>query len=317
MKKDFAMLFIIDKWLVATKEMTADCRGWYLNLILHQYDKGDLPNDIEELANLADVRFSEYLRFQQVFQQVLQHKFKLKDNGRLANDFANEILKSRELFKSKRSDAGKMSSILKKARIICADEEFLKQVKIGFDINVDSTHVSDLLQHMFQLYKDRDRNKDIDKPLRRRVEGDKGLEKIKMESDTEQVFEALQEKFGIGEYKNITLFKELHCFCMVLQSKQQIPHFIEQFKAYQTYKAKAQEKTHNFKGFIGTIENSFEDGGWCADNWVHRLNNYKDNGKQTTDYGKLKADSVERMAAIVRSKHGNGNQQPVEGDSGA
>lgn len=304
------MLFIIDKWLVATKEMTADCRGWYLNLILHQYDKGDLPSDIEELANLADVRFSEYVRFQQVFQQVLQHKFKQKENGRLANDFANEILKSRELFKSKRSDAGKMSSILKKARTICNDEEFLRMVKVGFDVNVDVTHVKDLLQHMFQLYKDRDRNKDRDKPLRRRTEEEEIPEKPKMNQDTEQVFEALQEKFGIGEYKNITLFKELHSFCMVLQSKKQIPHFIEQFKAYQTYKAKAQEKTHNFKGFIGTIENGFEDGGWCADNWEHKLNNFKDNGKQATDYGKLKTDSAERMAAIIRDKHGSGNQQP-------
>ncbi len=71
--KDPAVLFYIDSWLVSTKEMQADARGWYLNLILHQYDKGSLPIDIEELANLADVRFSEYEKFKKTFQQVLQH----------------------------------------------------------------------------------------------------------------------------------------------------------------------------------------------------------------------------------------------------
>lgn len=72
MSKDPAALLYIDNWLISTKEMKADERGWYLNLILHQYDKGDLPNDIEELANMADVRISEYSRFEQAWEQVLK-----------------------------------------------------------------------------------------------------------------------------------------------------------------------------------------------------------------------------------------------------
>lgn len=161
MEKDFAMLFVIDKWLLATKEMTAECRGWYLNLILHQYDKSDLPDDVEELANLADVRFSEFNKFQQVWQQVLQQKFNKQANGRLTNAYADQILKSRETFKAKRSDAGKWSSVMKKARIISKNKAFLDYVKTNFDLNTCSTDVQHMLEHLFQLYRNRDINKDI------------------------------------------------------------------------------------------------------------------------------------------------------------
>ncbi len=110
--KDPAALLYIDKWFLATKEMKAHCRGWYLNLILHQFDKTDLPNDIEELANLADVRMSEYQVFEQVFEQVLSKHFELNEKGRLENAFAKEILRKREIFKGKRSTAGKTSYIV-------------------------------------------------------------------------------------------------------------------------------------------------------------------------------------------------------------
>lgn len=171
--------------------------------------------------------------------------------------------------------------------------------------NISSTYVKHMVNEDVNEndIDNKDKGKGVGKPLR--------------EPETEEVFEALQTHFDISEMNQFNLFRELDSFCMVLQSKKQIPYFIQQFKAYQDYKKKAQEKTHNFKGFIGTIENGFEDGGWCADNWVHKLNNFKENGKQTTDYGKLKADSADRMATIIRKNHGNGNQQPVEGDSGA
>ena len=75
MGKDPAALMYIDTWLTSTAEMDADVRGWYLNLILHNYDKNDLPNDIEKLAVLAGVKFSEFKRFEQVFKQVFEQRF--------------------------------------------------------------------------------------------------------------------------------------------------------------------------------------------------------------------------------------------------
>ena len=111
--KDPAILLYKDKWLIATKGMKADCKGWYLNLIIFQHDLGDLPNDLDELSVLCDVRPSEYSRFEQVFEQVLRQKFELNDRGRLENSFAREILQNREKFIKKRSDAGKISYIKK------------------------------------------------------------------------------------------------------------------------------------------------------------------------------------------------------------
>jgi hypothetical protein len=157
MPKDPAVLFFIAKWLVATKEMKADCRGWYLNLVLHQFDKGDLPNDVEELANLADVRISEYTIFQQTWQHVLQHKFKQNSNGRLENSYAAEILKGREQFKEKRSEAGKMSVFVKYIRAnLCADEnviQFIKKNTDLTDIDVSDQHMlKQVFEQKHQLY---------------------------------------------------------------------------------------------------------------------------------------------------------------------
>ncbi|WP_153799052.1 DUF1376 domain-containing protein [Foetidibacter luteolus] len=151
MAKDPAALLYIDKWFVATKEMKADCRGWYLNLILHQFDKGDLPNDVEELANLADVRISEYQQFQQVWEQVLKHKFQQNGNNRLANAFAKQILANREVYKEKRGHAGKISAFCKYVRKhLCQDENiiFLAKQNIDFD-NVGELDAN-TIQHLFQ-----------------------------------------------------------------------------------------------------------------------------------------------------------------------
>lgn len=165
MAKDPAALFYIAKWLVATKGMKADCRGWFLNLILHQFDKGELPNDIEELANYADVRVSEYERFQQVWQQVLQHKFKQNSNGDLENGIAKEIIKGREQFKDKRSEAGKMSVFVKYIRAnLCADENVIQFIKKNTDLSGVDVSDQHMLKQVFeqkhQLYINVNINKD-------------------------------------------------------------------------------------------------------------------------------------------------------------
>lgn len=91
--KDPAALLYIDSWRTSTTEMDAITRAYYMDLLLHQYDKGSLPNNIEELANICRVRFSEFEQFKQVFEQVLKQKFKENENGRLENDFASEIIR--------------------------------------------------------------------------------------------------------------------------------------------------------------------------------------------------------------------------------
>lgn len=166
MAKDPAALLFIDNWLVSTKEMKADERGWYLNLVLHQYDKGDLPNDVEELANLADVRFSEYESFKQKWEQVLKHKFELNENGRLENPKAKEVIRKREDFKDKRSLSGKIGYVVKVAmkELNATDEQvnFIKD-NINFEeIDIKNKQVlKQMLKQTIKLYINGDGNKPL------------------------------------------------------------------------------------------------------------------------------------------------------------
>lgn len=154
--RDPAILLYKDKWLIATKGMRADAKGWYLNLIIYQHDIGSLPNDIEELANLCDVRFSEFEQFKQVFEQVLSHKFELNSDNRLENAFAREIIHSRETFKEKRSGAGKLSYVLKYFRKHFKyksgfEEWFKHNVDIDFDIKNEQV-LKQVFKQNFELY---------------------------------------------------------------------------------------------------------------------------------------------------------------------
>jgi hypothetical protein len=167
--KDPAALLYIDTWLSSTAGMDADCRGWYLNLLLHQYDKGELPNDIETLAVLANVKFSEFERFKQVFEQVLKQKFIQNEKGNLENPNASEIIRKRQTFKEKRTTSGTIGYIVKVAKEISTKEGYINFVKDNIDLektDIKNKQVlKQVLKQMFKLYinGDGDENKDIDK----------------------------------------------------------------------------------------------------------------------------------------------------------
>ena len=176
--KDPAALLYIDNWLVSTKCMKADERGWYLNLVLHQYDKGELPYDIEELANLADVRISEFERFKQAWEQVLKHKFKQNENGNLENPNAKEIIRRRENFKDKRSASGKIGYIVKFAiNKLNATQEQIEFIKSNINIDeIDTKNeqvLKQMLEQIIKLYINGDKDKDINKDIDKGVQGDK------------------------------------------------------------------------------------------------------------------------------------------------
>lgn len=183
MSKDPAVLFYINDWLTSTAEMDADVRGWYLNLLLHNYDKTDLPNDVEKLAVLCNVKFSEYERFKQVFEQVLKQKFEQTENNRLTNLRTNDILKNREIFKDKRSNAGKVSYVMKylaknynKEYRIKALKEYVKD---NFDYNIDLKNeqvLKQVFEQVFELYRnENESNNSLDNNIELRNENFKKL----------------------------------------------------------------------------------------------------------------------------------------------
>lgn len=168
MKKDPAVLFYVNDWLTSTASMDADTRGWYINLILHNYDKKTLPNDIEKLAVLAGVKFSEFERFKQVFEQVFKHKFEQIDEENLSNLKISTLIQNREFFQSKRSDAGKVSYIMRymaknynKQYKIKALKDYVKD---NFDYSIDLKNeqmLKQVFEHLFELYRNENINSNI------------------------------------------------------------------------------------------------------------------------------------------------------------
>lgn len=163
--KDPAALFYIANFLVATAEMKGDCTGWYTRLILHQFDKKSLPNDLEELANLANVRSSEFDTFQQVWQQVLKQRFEVLPTGRLQDAEAAEIIRAREGYIDKRAAAGRKSAFIKMIRReLCQDENVIHFIKTNLkDEQIetkDQQVLKQVYRQMLQLYINIDINKE-------------------------------------------------------------------------------------------------------------------------------------------------------------
>ena len=213
--KDPAVLFYIADWLKSTAEMDADVRGWYLNLILHNYDKKDLPNDIEKLAVLCGVKFSEYKRFEQVFEQVLKQKFELTENNRLTNPKADNILRSRKDFKNKRSEAGKTSYIMKYMAKYHTKEynniEIKEYIKSNFDYTIDTKNehlIKQMFKHLFELYINENENVIENKNITKDII----VKETKKDIPTENEFldyckEVLRSKYIEYEFSLISKYK--------------------------------------------------------------------------------------------------------------
>ena len=116
MSKDFYFNMLFKEWLVSTADWSASARGWYINLLCHQADKGCLPNDIESLAQLAGVKFSEFEEFKGCFKHTLSKKFKQNEKGRLVNKDLDKQLVTRNEYKEKQSKRGKIGAFIKKKR---------------------------------------------------------------------------------------------------------------------------------------------------------------------------------------------------------
>lgn len=154
--QDPALLFYKAIWKEATQLMSPMAKGWYLDLICYQHGQDAIPNDVEQIAVICDVKFSQFESFKTVWNDELKSKFSVSEDG-LINKFANAILQSRKRFKEERSSAGKMSSISKKARQLFDNNSWISYVKSTIDLNKietsDSTSVEQVLQQMLQLYK--------------------------------------------------------------------------------------------------------------------------------------------------------------------
>ena len=153
---DPALLFFVANWLASTASMSPEGRGWYINLLCHNKDKGELPNDLEELATLAVVKFSDFEKFKISWKNELSKKFLPNENEMLSNPRLDEIMKSRQLFIEKRSLSGKMGVLVKAAKEITNDEDNIEYIKSNFDkfeeVLSDKKELKQMIKHLLKLY---------------------------------------------------------------------------------------------------------------------------------------------------------------------
>ena len=85
-----------DLWDEAEKWM-------YLKFLIHQWDKGHLPNNEKQLANLARCTIEEFRER----WEIVKTKFKQDENGSWYNINGDKIKREREEYREKKSRAGK------------------------------------------------------------------------------------------------------------------------------------------------------------------------------------------------------------------
>lgn len=81
-KKDPAFLFYPKDWLQGTAKLMPEEKGVYIDLLCHQHQDTDLPNDTQRLARMVGLTEHDFLRI----WEVVGKKFKLNSVNRLVNE---------------------------------------------------------------------------------------------------------------------------------------------------------------------------------------------------------------------------------------
>lgn len=129
MAKDPAFLMYYKDILTSCASWDADELGWFLRLLCHQADKPTgLENDIESLASLANVKFSQYERFKACWEQRLKGKFKATLEGLLINEKQEGVIDRRTEYSKIQRLSGTIGALIKKVKEYhtLTDEEVAK-----------------------------------------------------------------------------------------------------------------------------------------------------------------------------------------------
>lgn len=127
MAKDPAFLFYSKDWIEGTAELMPEEKGVFIDLLAHQHQAGDLPNNTERLARIARLSHDEFLKI----WEVLQAKFKANGN-RLVNRKLSEVMSERSEKGHKNKVIGTLGSII---RLRGESEEIKKSIKKQFRVD--------------------------------------------------------------------------------------------------------------------------------------------------------------------------------------
>ncbi|WP_036384018.1 DUF1376 domain-containing protein [Muricauda sp. MAR_2010_75] len=189
MNKDFTFPFYYKEWLVSTQGMPADVRGWYINLLCHQADKQVLPNNIEDLADLAGVKISEYQRFVDGYNQWLHHKFNPTDNGGLENAKMKSVLNSRKEYLDNQAKKSKVAVFIRVKRKEHSFDPDVWKLLSSKLMDIDTSYLSK--KEIYKKYESW-----FNQWLNQRLNPS-------IENDNDNIYITNKEKGGVGEKTTI------------------------------------------------------------------------------------------------------------------
>lgn len=117
MAKDPAFLLYYKDLLTSCADWDGDAFGWYVKLLCHQADKPDgLPNNIESLAGIANVKFSQFERFKTCWESLISTQFVVNEFGLLINLKMKKGLDERRNYLDAQSIKGIIGAFVKRVR---------------------------------------------------------------------------------------------------------------------------------------------------------------------------------------------------------
>lgn len=84
--------------------------------------------------------------------------------------------------------------------------------------------------------------------------------------------------FNLSELRTTKNYMRVGNFVRYLERKNRLDELADQFTAYRKIKEKEPKFKHNFQNYIGTAEESYEDGIWCSKDWTKTLNESEKTG---------------------------------------
>lgn len=127
--KDPAFLFYYKDFENDTADWEADAVGWYLRLLIFQAGNGYVPSDIEELAQVARVRFSEFKNFSERWAYRLACKFQPLSEGKIYNKELSKLQADRKSGAIKKSVLAVFGNFIKSTEL---NDTELKDLKKSF-----------------------------------------------------------------------------------------------------------------------------------------------------------------------------------------
>lgn len=171
MAKDPAFLFYYKDFEQDTADWEPEAIGWYVRLLCFQAGNGYIPAELEEAAQVARVKFSEFQKFEKSWKKRIGQKFSetpsdtpsvTPSDGKLVNKKLAKIQVERKEGAVRKSILATFGNYIKSTDLTVSEERHLKKVfreKEGFELVEDATErkkqITDFLNDELKIFKNK------------------------------------------------------------------------------------------------------------------------------------------------------------------